>query len=664
MATIEELDQLIAQKQQAAQSGVTLEQLDQLIASKEPTESQVAQQKLAQETGGFESAMVAAGREFEKVPAGFAQIMMNIKSSNLQDKIAQLQPLAEQGDKAAQDELLNAQNELGTIVEATGLQQQEEAGKEQLLAPLRKENPVSTTIGAGVGGAAALPLPGLGPAKLFGSKLLGTAVREATTGALSGGLQFTPEGQSRLDNAMLGGILGGVIGPVSEAGIDFVRAGLRAKFGKVPDNISSQDINEILKVAEQQGIPIRAEDLSENAFVKQLAESFEASPGGFRTAKEQQVLAQKTAAERLQESVAGGITDPDTVVQKSLQNQFKKVQNTKRALFNKADKVLEGLGDIPRIETDKTLREVAKSLQQIPENLRDQGLVKEFLNIVNTPPGDIKTAKAMINRLENLEDGLFSGENQVIGKNGVQFITPIRQAIQEDVNNFVDTLASQGNFNAARAKTLRSGANKFFKEKVLPFKKTQLKKLVNDEEPENIVNFLLANTTDQGVRSSRAKLLFNSLGKEGKDAVKSSMINRAVTQASSKSGGAVQFDVRRFNDSMNNLSNATDIFFSKKEKQFVDGLQKVFEATTGAPRALGKDVPEGTLGQLAAMLVREPVAKLFGSPLSKNLIAGLGRVEPDSPTFQRLIDSLLRVTTRQARKEGERRKKLAEEGVD
>lgn len=664
MATIEELDALIAQKQQTQTPGVTIEQLDQLIASKQPTGNEQAQQQLAADTSPLDTFLIQAGREFEKVPAGATQIMLNFQSNRLQEQIAELEPLAQSGDEQAKEDLINAQNELGTIVEASGLQQQEEAEKEKVLAPLSKENPVSSLLGSGVGGAAALPLPGLGPTKVFGSKLLGTAVREGTTGALSGGLQFAPEGEDRLNNAILGGVISGTLGPISQAGIDFVRAGLRTKFGKVPDNISSKDVNEILKVAEQQGIPIRAEDLTENAFVKQLAQSFESSPGGFRTGKEKQILAQKTAAERLQETVAGGISDPDTVVQAGLKNQFKKLQVTKRALFKKADKSLEQLGDIPRVETDNALREVVKKLTEIPENLRDQGLVKEILNMVDTPPGDIKTARAMINRLEDLEDGLFSGENAVIGKNGVQFITPIRQALQDDVNNFVDTLAAEGNFTAARAKTLRQGANSFFKAKILPFKKTQLRKLVDDEEPENIVNFLLANTTDQGVRSSRAKILFNALDRNGKDAVKASLINRSIIEASPKSGGSVAFDVRKFNDSMNNLENATDIFFSKKEKQFANGLQKVFEATTSAPRAIGKDVPEGTLGQLASLLVREPVNALFESPITKNLIAGLGRVEKDSPAFSRLVDSLLRVTTREARKEAERRSKITEGEAD
>lgn len=99
----------------------------------------------------------------------------------------------------------------------------------------------SALAGEIIGGAASLPIPGIGGAKAVGQPIWQIASRVGTEMGIGGGtaaLDFVPEGLSREDNVLMGMALGGLLKGSTEAVGSF--------FNKITGKMSTQDAQALL----------------------------------------------------------------------------------------------------------------------------------------------------------------------------------------------------------------------------------------------------------------------------------------------------------------------------------------------------------------------------------------------------------------------------------
>lgn len=233
-------------------------------------------------------------------------------------------------------------------------------------------------------------------------------------------------------------------------------------------------------------------------------------------------------------------------------------------------------------------------------------------------------------------------KNTVLPSSAEAVLNTVRGAITEDMKTFArdfsKTARSAGDKEGAKAFSKWNASNKIFADGFQKAKDSQLKKVLSkgDITPE------VALTVVRGGKPSDLKRLNANLDREGKQAVRQTIIRDAIEKA----GGLEEINPTKFINELNrpNIRKAANVFFKGNTGKEFEGLKLFLNKTKRAQQA-GTLTPTGQelIAPLTGVLlgVASPIAvpvggaisasaRLFESPQIRNLMIKLA----DTPSVE------------------------------
>jgi hypothetical protein len=218
---------------------------------------------------------------------------------------------------------------------------------------------------------------------------------------------------------------------------------------------------------------------------------------------------------------------------------------------------------------------------------------------------------------------------------GEQATNAIYGAINEDMGNFIRQKSGAGDV------TKWKSANKAISSMKEEVKETALKSLLSKKgemKPEVIGNLLFSKN------QSEVELLHKYLDDAGRENAGKMIVARAIEKATVND----VLSPDRFLGEMDRLSPQVDVFFKGDGKRRVEGLKRVLGATRRAAEAgvmtssgqqavpavtalAAGQVTGSTLGSLAALTGAGAAARLYESPMVRNLLLRIPSTKVGSP---------------------------------
>lgn len=501
---------------------------------------------------------------------------------------------------------------------------------------------ITRTLGEIGGEIAGFPYGG------WGKSLIQRMITNIGTGATAGAISAAGKGEDVLNSALVGAGFAGGIGALTEAGQALARKLINAKAGK----FSSQNIDELVKLGEQHGVRVFADDVSDNILLKKMSVTAENIPVvGTVSGRKAQNIEQRIAARKMGERLAGGVDDFGEAIQGQLSRQLERVSKKSKALYDEAAKPLDNFGVIPKTNFRS---QIQKELQEEIEkgSRANSDLVKTLQSFLDAPDGNFSRLREQRTDLGQEISLYYKGENVNIGATGVERLQRAKNALESDIDGFV---RQTGNQDAIRKFDL---ANQFYQEKKLPFKNSKLAKFVKDDEPEKIMAFLRGNANEFG-RKSRGELLYKNITPEGRQIVKAAFVNDAFEKANQ--GQA--FSANKFALELEKAQKVTEVFFKGRDAKELDGLVRLMRAT-GRAGQIAENPPTGArliipgaiagaatdLGTTVTAVGGFGLASkyLLTSAHGRNLLSGLNRTTENTRGFERLLQRINMFLTRSA----------------
>ena len=505
-------------------------------------------------------------------------------------------------------------------------------------------HPIAKFAGEVVGEALALPLP---VAK--GATLLKRVGQSAAVGAGAGAVSSLGKDESAIEGALIGAGFGGgfaaLADPLKKAAVKIINAS-KGKF-------ASKEIKELVEISKRENIPLFASDVLDSPGLSRLDVIAEDIPiTGTRAGRIAQGAQQETAAKRLLGELSGDVEDFAIGAQKGIQDRLKRAKKIAGVKFNKVNKLLNNKGDVKKTNfvnvLDEQIEEVAAKGTRA-----NQPLIRLMEQFRDTPSGNFETIRKQRSDLAGEISSFYKGTNSVIGEADVIHLQKAKDALESDIQSFVKKTGSQEGLAAFR------DANKFVQKNTAPFKKGQLKNLINNDEPEKIIAFLSANG-----KTSRANLLFDKMDDKGRQSVRAAMIQSAVNKAGS---AGKRFSPNAFATELEKLQSTTNVFFKGSDKAQLEGLKKIMRAggragqisenpPTGARLLIPAAIGGAATGGISSIVTNVVGVGGFGglmkllnqTELGKKALIGLGKSTADSKNFERSVDIINTLLTRAA----------------
>ncbi len=466
---------------------------------------------------------------------------------------------------------------------------------------LSEAHPISTTGGRIVGNTAFTPIPGGVGANA--AARLGTA---ALGGAATAGLMYTPEDQSRGMNMAKGagaGLLAqGILGEPLRA--------LGRGAASTPQQALER--SDVVEAGKRLGVPVFHPDVTSNPMAKESAVLAErggplgTASGRLRQANAAQEAAQRTYAAMKGNAQLGDISDE---IRSSLQGKFDRFQTIKTAKYARVAKVADTAGPIPTPRFDQTIAQSIKDAQS--QGIPNQALITKLEAIQKAPRGVFSVTNALEDDLGDEVSKFYSGgDNAAVGKKGVQFFQQAKNALKADIETHLQATKPQ-------AVPLMKEADQFYKDSILPFKRTQLGKIISDKSdfnPEQAWKFVERNADNP----TMMKALYGSLTPNGRVAVKSGLMKEAIDAGmiAPQQGGAQAFSPGRVASYLEDKLALADQFLKPDEAKEFRGMVKLFRAIQRSGQ-IAENPPTG-----ARLLLPALIASSFFSPKSAALVGG------------------------------------------
>lgn len=553
--------------------------------------------------------------------------------------------------------------------------------RQQEFAQAEKQHPIATNIGGVAGGIAATsPTMGIGG----GATALGKAASLVGGGALTGAQAYVNEGDSRLQNAFTGAIAAPITyGALKAAGY------LAAKPINAVKNNLKEGAQALINLGKKYAVPIFASDVSKSGMLNRLAQGLENVPIiGIKGERQAQMNAAKNAAENFVSQAKSsldnisfggktGITQLQKIAQgggaraQAAQNLLNQIQNSgddwNKILqtsgnlklfrskliadekYGRVSQLADQFGAVPKTNA---LRSIDNAIIKAKESiLPDNGLINTLNTIkTNLSSKDLNYSQMRQARSDigGLLDGYFQGGNAAIGKKGAELLTPIRNAIGQDMDQFAQTA------NPA-LKTAWKNADRFYRQNVTPFKDSQLANAVKNADADEVyAKFIKAGDIEGGKGTGRATRFYNALDNKGKAAVRYGMISNAFEKA--YKGDSNMFSPARFAAELDKVAAAKGVFFKGAEKAEIDGFKNLMRHTDRSFIALSKpetgvqNIPYLIGGGAAAGAIFNPAAtatglagtyamkKLLTTNSGRRLLLASSKLAPNSPQMQAFLD--------------------------
>lgn len=424
-------------------------------------------------------------------------------------------------------------------------------------------NDTAASIGRVVGETAPLLAVPVGGAATAGGRV-GLA---AATGAGTGAIQLVDEdkGQSRLGNTLAGAAIG--------AGGGVAVEGLARVGGKLLNTVkgttANPDAKAVLDAGAAHGIPVYAQDVSNNPLLRSATTTAEQLPlVGLAGARQTQQDAAKAAAARFRDQFADVGEDTGNVVQTSLANRTQRLQQVAGKKYDRVAQLADPLGSVPLPKLQNTVKQLADESKAIPDVTGGRGAANQMLEQLdqlaqsgNLTFSQLRAVRSDLGKsIRELERS--ASENRFERLRGLQ---QAKAAITEDL----DAFASRS--NSGQLKQAWRAADAFYKNRVVPQRARDIQRVAEHVNPDEAYSAFLKAGTNQ----DRAKRLYQAIGANGRQAVRYGIVRDAYSKAIREGTAGEVFSPAKFAGELERLQGATGVFFKGADKQQLDGLIKV-----------------------------------------------------------------------------------------
>lgn len=519
------------------------------------------------------------------------------------------------------------------------------ASQKEILGAFAEEQPLAIPVAQFVGEVAATAAAPFTRAATLGGRVAQTAA----TGAGIGAVEAAGRGDSAISGALVGAGFGAGFQGLTEAGRAIARKIKNAKAGK----FAREEIKELVDVAKRENVDLFVDDALAAPFLKRLGILGEQIPVvGTVRSRIRQAGQLEDAAKIFRTAIAKDIDDFAIEAQSSLGRRLTDIKQRTNRLFTKAAVKLDPLGEIPTSNFDDAIKtQIEKELAKRRPN---QALIKT-LEEFKGEAGNFTFTKQLRSEVNDELSEFFKGNREAIGSKGSRAFMSLKQALDQDIESFVKDKAKGSALKDFKV------ANKFFRQFEVPFIDTKLSKLVKTGEPEQIISFIFA-TSKGGKKGleSRAKQVFQSLDDRGRQAVRGAIVDNALETATQTD----KFSARIFAKELGKLDNVNKVFFKGPERERLEGLVKLFNATQRATQVAGEAAAPtglrlllpGVIGAGAATNLPVTIAAtaalgagikaLLQSKKGKQLLLGLNKTTPNTRAFEDKLQKINDLLTR------------------
>lgn len=444
----------------------------------------------------------------------------------------------------------------------------------------------------------------------------------AATQAAIEGAQSGAGGEFNTEDVAAAGALGAaapILAGAAGRAVDAGRRGIQALRGQPAAQ------NQLVQAAEQARIPLMTSDVVQpETFLGRSAQAVGeriplAGTGGMRATQQE---ARQQAIRELGDQYP--VPAAEEIVN-SLKNQTSKIKQAAAQRYQEIVPMVDQLGAVPYARTNTAIDDAIKELSKpgvvgSKEAVQELQQFKTTLEAADQTYSTLKENRTALRDVVNAYDGI--GRSQLPSR-AKALLSRVYSSLTDDMDEAAKAALSPRDYRRLK------DANAIYASEAEKLTKTRLKSVLDkgDLTPEVAENLLFS------TKRSEVKSLYDSLDNTGRQAVRSTIIQRAIDKA----GGIDNISPEKFMTAMRRYQTQTGIAFKGDERRQLEGLKQVLAATKRAGEA---GVQTATGQQLYAPVGAAAAGSLFG--FGGSLAAGgavglLARAYESAPIRNALI---------------------------
>ena len=478
----------------------------------------------------------------------------------------------------------------------------------------------------------------------------GIARQAATLGAGSAltqaaieGSQAAAGGEFNADEVAMAGATGAAVPAIAGAvgaGVDAARRGVQAvraaPGGQAP----------IVQAAERANIPLMTTDVVQpDTFIGKSAQTLGeriplAGTGGLRATQQD---ARQAAVKALGDEYPA--PKPSAIID-SLKAQKSRIKQAAGQRYDELVPKVDSLGAIQYTKTQKAIDDALAELNK-PGVVSSKEAIQELQQFSDTLKSAPQTYSSLKENRTALRDVVSSYDAQgrsQLPTRAKSLLNRVYGSLTSDMDDAARSALSPRDFGRLKE------ANAIYASEAERLTKTRLKNVLDkgDLTPEVAENLLFS------AKRSEVKNLYDSLDSSGRDAVRASIVQRAITKA----GGIDDVSPDKFLNELRRLQTQTGVAFKGDQLRQVEGLKQVLSATKRAGQAgvqtasgqqLYAPVSAAAAGSLigdfgttmAAGATAGALARIYESPAMRNALIRIGSA-PKSDASKQMALKLAR----------------------
>lgn len=428
--------------------------------------------------------------------------------------------------------------------------------------------------------------------------------------------------------------LAGGLGAAGKGVENVLGAGYRALKGSAPEDLAS-----IISQGERSGIPVMTSDVIEpTTFAGKVARSTgEKVPlvgTGSKRAEQQKMR---------EEAVQGFIDKYQTPsypeIVESMKNKSKGVKSSAGNILGKTGDKLDGIGDIPTVNTSDAINDAMESLSK-PNVRVDPSAIDELAELkkLMDMPQTFTSLRENRTIARDIIDSFGKGDRSQLPSRSKALVTKAVNGMSIDMDSFAKSNLTSKEYSSWRK------ANAIYANEATKLRKSKIKNILDkgDITPENVDTMLFSK------KPSEVSSLYESLTTKGKDNARSALVYKAFENASKRAGGV---SPNSFSSELNKITKNTNVFFRGDQKKQLEGFKRLLESTRRAQDAaietptgqqmIGAGAGFAAFTDLGATLglggTAGGLARLYESAPVRNALLRLSSVPKSSDRYQQAL---------------------------
>jgi hypothetical protein len=437
--------------------------------------------------------------------------------------------------------------------------------------------------------------------------------------AVNAGLGLASAGGSEaahrmFPNSTIAPIVGGLAAPLAAGGM----VNLAKSLGSGPSG------NLLTDLSQRFNVPLTAGEVTNSPLLQRGETLLERAPfSGMTTFRKNQAQALQKAGTDLTNQFNPNVEDPASYIQEAAQNLLAKNKQQAANLYDKVQTLASKTGNVPMTNTQAAAKNAVGMFGGNEDVLTGPSWLGRVGKFADIQPRSFEQARRLRSAVQ------ASARDAQFGSQESNAWNQIQGALEKDMQEHA--LAQGGELGKAY-----TDAQNYYRENVVPFKAiTQLRNLASGK----LDTDTLLNTFVKNDRPQLAQKLMDNLPPEGQQALKYSILNRAMQKAtlSGERSGA-GFSPARFAQQIENLGMTKNAIFTPDELQMVNGYSKLARVAQRAGY-FAENPPTGNRWVDMTMGAGEAALALHNPALAVGAIAGTNGLTKlmTSPMGQKIL---------------------------